>query len=111
MIVTSATRVILRMDSHVTRTTQELSGAALDAFLLKMQGRHWDAVPVLRVEPADLSSKALARFRTLAARSGRVEAEWLEEPDALLERLRLIDDVYLKRAAYRLGRGIHPHHP
>ena len=84
-------------------TTQELSWAALDAFLLRMQGRHWDAVPVPKVGPADLSSKALARFRTLAARSGRVEAEWLEEPDALLlERLRLIDGEYLKRAAVLL---------
>lgn len=84
-------------------TTQELSGAALDAFLLRMQGRHWDAVPVPRVNVSDLSSRALARFRTLAARSGRVETEWLEEPDLLLlERLRLLDGKYLKRAGVLL---------
>ncbi|MFC6619649.1 Fic family protein [Deinococcus radiophilus] len=84
-------------------TTQELSGAALDAFLLRMQGRHWDSVPVPRVGPAHLSDKALARFRTLAARSGRVETEWLEESDTvLLERLRLVEGDYLKRAAILL---------
>ena len=81
-------------------TTQELSGAPLDAFLLRMQGRHWDGVPLPRVGPADLSAAALARFRTLAGRSGRVATEWLDEPDAtLLERLRLTDGAYLKRAA------------
>ena len=43
---------------------------------------------------------ALARFRVLAGRSGRVATEWLDEPDAtLLERLRLTDGAYLKRAA------------
>jgi ATP-dependent DNA helicase RecG len=81
-------------------TTQELSGSALDAFLLRMQGRHWDGVPLPRVGVADLSAAALARFRVLANRSGRVAAEWLDEPDGiLLERLRLLDGAYLKRAA------------
>lgn len=84
-------------------TTQELSGAALDAFLLRMQGRHWDAVPVPGVSPTGLSAVALERFRRLAGRSGRIELEWLEEPDTdLLERLRLVDGAYLKRAAVLL---------
>lgn len=30
-------------------TKQELKGAALDQFLLRKQGRHWDGVPILRV--------------------------------------------------------------
>ena len=81
-------------------TTQELSGSALDAFLLRMQGRHWDGVPLPRVGVADLSVTALKRFRKLASLSGRVAAEWLDEPDTmLLERLRLLDGAYLKRAA------------
>ena len=81
-------------------TTQELSGSALDAFLLRMQGRHWDGVPLPRVGVADLSAAALSRFRVLAGRSGRVAAEWLNESDAaLLDRLRLLDGAYLKRAA------------
>jgi ATP-dependent DNA helicase RecG len=81
-------------------TTQELSGSALDAFLLRMQGRHWDGVPLPRVAVADLSAAALERFRKLAGRSGRVAAEWLDESDEiLLDRLRLLDGAYLKRAA------------
>ena len=81
-------------------TTQELSGTPLDAFLLRMQGRHWDGVPLPRVQASDLSAAALARFRVLAGRSGRVAPEWLDEPGAaLLERLRLTDGAYLKRAA------------
>ena len=32
-------------------TKQELKGAALDRFLLRKQGRHWDSVPVPHVKP------------------------------------------------------------
>ena len=79
-------------------TTQELSGAALDAFLLRMQGRHWDGVPLPRVGGADLSAAALSRFRVLAARSGRVAAEWLDEPDGDQRQ-------HGKRVAARAGPG------
>jgi ATP-dependent DNA helicase RecG len=34
-------------------TKQELKGAALDRFLLRKQGRHWDGVPVPNVGPAE----------------------------------------------------------
>ena len=33
-------------------TKQELKGAALDRFLLRKQGRHWDGVPVPNVSPS-----------------------------------------------------------
>lgn len=84
-------------------TRQELKGAALDQFLLRKQGLHWDAVPVPGVSPSTLSAQSLARFRQRAARSGRLAAEWLDEADALLlERLRLTAGEYLKRAAVLL---------
>jgi len=35
-------------------TKQELKGAALDNFLLKKQGKHWDSVSVPNVSVADL---------------------------------------------------------
>ncbi len=34
-------------------TKQELKGAALDKFLLRKQGKHWDGVPVPRINIAD----------------------------------------------------------
>lgn len=84
-------------------TTQELRGAALDAFLLQKQGRHWDGVPVPGVAATNLSVAALDLFRERASQSGRVNAEVLfEGPDVLLDNLHLTDGPYLKRAAVLL---------
>lgn len=84
-------------------TTQTLKGAALDRFLLRKQGRHWDGVPVPHVAVADLDAKALAQFRKQALQSGRLSAETLQEPDAqLLDKLHLSEGSYLKRAAVLL---------
>ena len=84
-------------------TKQELKGAALDRFLLRKQGRHWDGVPVPNVGAADLDLSSLAAFRKRAHRSKRLTPEILREPDAeLLEKLHLMDGHYLKRAAVLL---------
>ena len=84
-------------------TKQELKGAALDQFLLRKQGRHWDGVPVPGFRLGDLSPDAIARFRQAAARSGRVSENLLSEPDAtLIDKLRLTEGDYLKRAALLL---------
>ena len=56
-------------------TLQELKGAALDRFLLGRQGRTWDGVPLPQFSLADVSASAMARFRQLAQRSGRLDAE------------------------------------
>ncbi len=81
-------------------TKQELKGAALDKFLLRKQGRHWDGVPIPYVGLHDLDPLAIREFRKLAAQSGRVGAELLAESDALLiEKLHLMENRYLKRAA------------
>jgi ATP-dependent DNA helicase RecG len=51
----------------------------------------------------DLSPAALSRFRALAARSGRLDATALAEADAeLLDKLKLTEGRYLKRAAVLL---------
>ena len=47
-------------------TKQELKGAASIKFLLRKQGRHWDAVPVPHVAIKDLSKTAIDSFRKLA---------------------------------------------
>jgi ATP-dependent DNA helicase RecG len=84
-------------------TKQELKGAALDRFLLRKQGKHWDGVPVPGVTVTDLSAVAFALFRKRAARSGRVEGDALQESEAaLLENLHLVEGAYLKRAALLL---------
>ena len=80
-------------------TLQELKGAALDRFLLGRQGHTWDGVPLPQFGLADVSAQAMARFRQLAQRSGRLDAETLAESDAqLLDKLRLKDGAYFKRA-------------
>ncbi len=81
-------------------TKQELKGAALDRFLLRKLGRHWDGVPVPHVTMQDLEPRALAAFRKMAIKSGRLSAESLTESDAvLIEKLHLTEGHYLKRAA------------
>lgn len=65
-------------------TKQELKGAALDRFLLKKQGRHWDGVPVPHVKIEDLDRAALAYFRKRALSSRRLSPEILGEPDPVL---------------------------
>lgn len=81
-------------------TKQELRGAALDRFLLRKLGRHWDGIPVPHVAMTNLEPRAIHSFRKLAAKSGRLSAESLAEPDgALLDKLHLTEGAYLKRAA------------
>jgi len=84
-------------------TNQSLKGAALDRFLLRRYGRTWDGSPLPGVAVSDLSPSALAQFRKLAERSGRLDAAALKEPDAvLLDQLKLTEGDYLKRAAVLL---------
>ena len=84
-------------------TLQELKGAALDRFLLRRQGRTWDGVPVPGVTAQDLSAAAVKRFRALAKGRGRVEPGILRESvSGLIDKLKLRDGEYLKRAALLL---------
>ncbi len=84
-------------------TNQALKGASLERFLLRRQGRTWDGVPSPGYRVSDLSRQALKTFRNRAAKSGRIPAELLTEPDkVLLDKLRLFDRGYLKRAAVLL---------
>jgi len=84
-------------------TLQELKGAALDRFLLRRYGRTWDAAPIPGVVAGDLSAAAFARLRQLAARSGRLDDVALADDNTgLLEKLKLTEGTYLKRAAVLL---------
>jgi len=81
-------------------TKQQLTGAALSAFLLHKFGRHWDSAPVPGINVDDLSPEAFKRFRKHARRSERMPPEALAANNAeLVERLHLVDAGMLKRAA------------
>lgn len=84
-------------------TKQELKGAALDRFLLRKLGRHWDGVPVPYVTAKDLSRAALDAFRRQARQSGRVDtADLRAAKSVLIEKLHLMEGRFLKRAALLL---------
>lgn len=84
-------------------TRQELKGAALDKLLLQKQGKRWDGVPVPKVSVKELSKDAFAIFRRKATQSKRLTLDILKEPNSLLlEKLKLTEGLYLKRAAVLL---------
>ena len=71
--------------------------------IMGRQGRRWDAVPVPGIDSGDLSPWALETFRGKANKSGRMHEDLLDDPDAvLLEKLRLTENGYFKRAALLL---------
>ena len=84
-------------------TKQILKGAALDRFLLSKTGKCWDAVPVPNVGVNDLDVATLVHFRERATRANRLGMSVLKEDDSgLVEKLRLMENQYLKRAAVLL---------
>ena len=79
-------------------TNQEINGAALDSFLLRKQGLHWDGMPQVALDVNDLNS--LDQFRKLALKSSRIDEEILQENNKnLLDKLHLFNGKYLKKAA------------
>ncbi|MDR0883414.1 MAG: putative DNA binding domain-containing protein [Oscillospiraceae bacterium] len=89
-------RYYLRMGS----TNQELTGNALDEFLLRKYGKTWDSAPIIHVSADDLDLVAFRYFRKKSLARGRLTQEDLGISDAqLLETLKLVDGDYLKRAA------------
>jgi ATP-dependent DNA helicase RecG len=84
-------------------TKQELKGSSLDTFLLKKQGKRWDGVPVPKVSVPDLSDRAFSHFRKRAITSKRLPKEEVSVNNStLLEKLRLVEGPYLKRASLLL---------
>jgi len=84
-------------------TTQELTGSALDEFILGRQGKTWDGVPTPYVTIDDFESDAFKVFRRKAIDSTRLTTRDLEISDErLLDTLQLVDGKYLKRAAVLL---------
>ena len=68
--------------------------------MLRKQGKTWDGVPVPYLKVEDLDNATFDLFRKYAKRSGRMEeADLMDDNHGLLEKLRLYEGNYLKRAA------------
>ena len=84
-------------------TKQVLTGPALEAFLLRKHGATWDNLPLPAFRISDVDDDAVNRFKSLAAKKGRIEPSLLDEPkDVLLEKLHLTNGEYLTNAAMLL---------
>ena len=80
-------------------TKQELTGASLNEFLLKKSGKAWDDVVEPRASFEDINEKTVATFLQASENAGRLpENKGLTVPK-LFEKLRLIENGQLKRAA------------
>lgn len=81
-------------------TKQELKGAALERFLLKKRGRHWDGVPEPSFTAKSCSAAALRLFKQRAVQSGRMDRAVLRDSrEVVLRNLELVEPHGLKRAA------------
>jgi ATP-dependent DNA helicase RecG len=78
---------------------QELTGAALNEFLLKRAGHTWDDVIETRATFDDIDERTIKKFLRKADEAGRLpDIDGLSTPE-LLEKLHLIKNGQLKRAA------------
>jgi len=78
---------------------QELTGAALNEFLLKRAGHTWDDVIETRASLDDIDEGTIKKFLRKAEETGRLpDVDGLSTAE-LLEKLRLADNGQLKRAA------------
>jgi ATP-dependent DNA helicase RecG len=81
-------------------TTQELKGAALERFMMRKRGRHWDDAPEPSLTPRSLSAAALKLFKQRAGESGRMDRAVLRDSrEILLGNLELTEKHWLRRAA------------
>lgn len=84
-------------------TRQVLTGPALEAFLLRKRGVTWDNLPLPAFSIHDVDDNAVAYFKQLAAKKGRIDKSVLEESkEALMEKLHLTNAGYLTNAAMLL---------
>jgi ATP-dependent DNA helicase RecG len=84
-------------------TKQELTGTALDEFMLRKLGKTWDGAPNPLVKFKDLDQASFDAFREKALGSGRLSKADLDITDLeLLNSLRLVEGDYLTNAAVLL---------
>ncbi|WP_126970629.1 ATP-binding protein [Gynurincola endophyticus] len=80
-------------------TKQELTGAALNEFLLKKSGKTWDDVIESRADFTDIDENVFNSFIAISREYGRLpETVGLTIPE-IMEKLRLVENGQPKRAA------------
>lgn len=81
----------------------ELTGAALNEFLLKRIGKKWDSVPVPTVQVEDLKNDTFTFFKEKGIKSNRIDEDSRNDTTLqVLENLKFIDKNILNRAAVML---------
>jgi len=80
-------------------TLQEVRGPALNEFILKRTGKTWDDFPEPRASSDDIDENSIKQFLKDARKAKRISIEEDIEIPELLEKLRLLEDGQLKRAA------------
>ena len=84
-------------------TNQELTGTALDEFLLRKYGRTWDSSPVPRVKAKDFYHDAFDIFRKKAVTSDRLKPKDVKISNtAMLNALKLTEGNYILKAGILL---------
>ena len=82
---------------------QELSGSALNEFMLNRMGKSWESVPIPKVTITDLKTDTFSFFKEKGVKSGRIDENRREDnPQQVLENLHLLEEEHLKRAAVLL---------
>ena len=80
-------------------TKLELTGNALNEFLLKKSGKTWDNVPEAVANFNDIDAESVKAFIKDAQKSGRMPDDGDLSIEELFEKLRLSDNGEIKRAA------------
>lgn len=71
-------------------TMQTLSGPELESFILRKRGASWDNMPLTGFTIDDIDDALVQKFKTLAAKKGRIDESVLSESKAdLMEKLHL----------------------
>ena len=80
-------------------TLQELKGPALNEFILKRTGKTWDDIPEPKASIGDIDDATVKQFLKDARIAKRISVEDDISISDLMEKLRLLEDGQLKRAA------------
>lgn len=80
-------------------TLQELKGTVLNDFILKRTGKTWDDIPEPRASINDIDASSIKQFLKDARIAKRINVEDDLSIRDLLEKLRLLEEGQLKRAA------------
>ena len=82
---------------------QEMTGAALNEFLLERIGKKWDSVPIPTVQVEDLDMATFTLFKEKGIKNGRISEDSRNDtPSQVLANLKLVDKMFLNRAAVML---------